>query len=372
MSLYLSVYHVSFPDPLSGGTGDPDLYLSHGSRGSSGLSPTDWDCASGGPASTESCVFNSPAPGTYNIMVQGFSDYSGVTLLGTTSDEGPFQIELVYINHGTASQDAAFQSAADRWMSIIQSDLPNLSFAAFPLAADDCTEGSPAFSGVVDDVLIYVDITAIDGPGSVLGQAGPCRVRGSMLPVTGSMQFDEADLAQLEADGDLSAVILHEMANVLGVGVLWDLFGFLQNPSDPENGGTTGADTHFTGPLAIAAFNSAGGVGYTGGEKVPVENILGAGSGDSHWREDPVDNELMTPVLNSGQTNPLSAITLQSMADMGYDVDVSRADPYNKVFTSPPRAPSPGARMIDLHDDVLRVPITVVDRDGRVIRVIRR
>ncbi len=184
---------------LSGGTGDSDLFVSHGSRGSTTPSPTDWDCASQGPASTESCVFNSPAPGTYHIMIQGFSAFSGASLLGATSEgpvESAFKIELVYINHGTASQDAAFQAAADRWMSIITADVPSVSVS---LAADDCTDGSPAFTGLVDDLIIYVDITPIDGLFNTVGQAGPCIIRGGTgIPAVGAMQFDNADLAQME------------------------------------------------------------------------------------------------------------------------------------------------------------------------------
>ena len=358
---------------LSGGTGDPDLYVSHGSRGSSTPLPSDWDCFSISSSTAESCTFNNPAPGTYHIMVQGDGSFSGVSLLGTTTEgpvESAFKIELVYINHGTASQDAAFESAADRWMSIIEADVPNITVN---LAADACTEGSPAFSGEVDDLIIYVDIGPIDGLFNTVGQAGPCVLRnGSLIPAVGSMQFDEADLGQMEIDGDLVEVALHEMGHVLGVGVLWNLAGLIQNPSLPENGGTTGADTHFTGPLAIAAFNAAGGTGYTGGGKVPVENMQGEGSGDSHWREDPLAEELMTPSFTAGETLPLSAISIQSMADLGYTVDVTQADPYSKAFTSPPRAPAPGARRIDLSNDILRVPIKVVDEDGRVIRVIGR
>ena len=294
-------------------------------------------------------------------------------MLGTTSEgpvSSPYNIELVFVNHGTASQDAAFQAAADRWMTIVLDELSNIDFSASPVAADACGDDSPAFSGTVDDLLIFVDIIAIDGPFGTLAQAGPCLTRGgSNLPIMGSMQFDQADLARLEVDGDMLAVVLHEMGHVIGIGVLWETFGLVVNPSLPSS---PGADTHFTGPLAISAFNAAGGTGYTGGAVVPVENMAGEGSGDSHWREDPVDNELMTPALNSGQSNPLSAISIQSLADMGYTVDVGQADAYSKAFTSPPRAPALGERMIDLSNDVLRNPIMVVDEQGRLIRVIAR
>ena len=35
------------------------------------------------------------------------------------------------------------------------------------------------------------------------------------------MQFDSADLASLEAQGQLVNVILHEMGHVLGLGTIW-------------------------------------------------------------------------------------------------------------------------------------------------------
>ena len=109
------------------------------------------------------------------------------------------------------------------------------------------------------------------------------------------------------------------MGHVLGVWTLWDSpFALVQNPSLPSS---PRVDTYFTGTFAIAAFDAAGGTSYTGGNKVPVENLLGVGSGDVHWRESVLMNELMTPVLNGSEPNPLSAITTQSLADLGYTVD---------------------------------------------------
>ena len=40
-----------------------------------------------------------------------------------------------------------------------------------------------------------------------------------------------------------------------------------------------------------------------------------------------MDNELMTGFMDAGDT-PLSAISIQAMADLGYQVDVSQADNY--------------------------------------------
>ena len=101
---------------------------------------------------------------------------------------------------------------------------------------------------------------------------------------------------------------LHEVGHVLGFGTVWDDLGFYQNPPD--------GDEHFNGPLAIAAFNDAGGWNYTG-KKVPLENW-------GHWRNSVFPGELM----NYGGGPYLSAITVQSLADLGYGVDVTQADAY--------------------------------------------
>ena len=79
----------------------------------------------------------------------------------------------------------------------------------------------------------------------------------------------------------------------------------------------------------------------------------------------------MTPYINVGGANPISAITLQAMADLGYTVDVSLADDYELPGTVPPGAGADRAgRVYDLTGDVVRVPVRVIDADGRVVRVI--
>lgn len=282
-----------------------------------------------------------------------------------------FWIELVFINHGTPSQDSAFIAAADRWMSILEGELSDIDFSANPVVAGGCTPGQPAISDTVDDIRIFVDIKQIDGVGGTLGQAGPCRIRSiTGLPAIGFMVFDFVDVAGLEATGDLVDVTVHEMAHVLGFGTLWSSFDtLLVNPSLPSN---LGADTHFLGAAAIAAFDAAGGTAYTGGAKVPVENQLPVGSSDSHWRELVLGLELMTPVLAPGVTNPLSAITIESLVDLGYSVDNSQADPFTETFSAPARLTAPGRGVIYLENDTYRGPLQVVDRSGNVIKTILR
>ena len=72
--------------------------------------------------------------------------------------------------------------------------------------------------------------------------------------------------------------------------------------------------------------------------------------------------ELMTGYLNSGVTNPLSAISIGAMKDIGYVVDLSVADPY----TVSPALRAPG-RVIELRELPAPTPLLVTP-EGRIIR----
>jgi hypothetical protein len=185
------------------------------------------------------------------------------------------------------------------------------------------------------------------------------------------MEFDTDDLAMIEAGGFLSSVILHEMGHVLGIGTLWGFQGFLVDPTfpTPEPGPENpGADPHFNGPQGLAAFDDVGGVAYVASAKVPVENTGGRGTADGHWREDALETELMTGFIQPG-TNPLSIVTLASLADQGYTVDLGAADSYGlflplRAFGERPK--------LHLGNDVYRGPIRMMDTRGRVTGLLRR
>jgi hypothetical protein len=90
----------------------------------------------------------------------------------------------------------------------------------------------------------------------------------------------------------------------------------------------------FVGPLAIAAYADLGGEGT-----VPVEGDQG-GSGTlfSHWDEATFFNELMTGFLNSSaNANLLSDLSVASMGDLGYVVNLGTGDKYKL-----PNTPGPG------------------------------
>lgn len=312
-------------------------------------------------------------PGSATVTVTatdpgGLSAYTSFPVSVRGASPGSYDIDLILIDEVSESVQAAFDDAVDYWSSILAgTELPNVSIPQdFELGCWDIKTRQTLPS--VDDLVIVASVREIDGPFGILASAGPCAIRDGEggLPFMGAMQFDVDDLELLEERGDMEEVILHEMGHVLGIGTIWHQFDLLVNPSLAVTGNP---DTHFPGPRAIAAFDDAGGTAYTDGEKVPVENRAGPGSGDSHWRESILDHELMTPYQNGGVPDPLSAITVQSLADLGYTVDVSIAEPYGLPGAIAPDVVAP-VEKIEYGDDILRGPIIVMDSDGRIVRVI--
>ena len=93
---------------------------------------------------------------------------------------------------------------------------------------------------------------------------------------------------------------------------------------------------------------------------------------DYHWQVIFFDDEIMGPL----EGGILSAITLQALADMGYTVDLGFAE----AFTVPKNAYNQARdnqaqdgfrRILDMSNDVLSQPVTVLDRYGTPVRVIQ-
>jgi hypothetical protein len=219
----------------------------------------------------------------------------------------PFTITIRFAGGLTARQKAAFRAAADRWTRVIVGDLPRARVGG----------------QIIDDVLIIAQGVAIDGPGGILGQAGPTHLRprsagaAAFLPARGVMSFDTADLAAMQAAGTLRGVIAHEMGHVLGIGTIWARKGLLR--------GAGGRNPTFAGPRAVEEYRQLRGAPRR--RRVPVENTGGPGTRDSHWRERVFRAELMTSAISSAG-NPLSRMTVASLGDLGYEVDLDAAEPY--------------------------------------------
>ncbi|WP_371226264.1 leishmanolysin-related zinc metalloendopeptidase [Roseovarius sp. 2305UL8-3] len=210
-------------------------------------------------------------------------------------------IELVFSGDFTTARRAVFDDAAARWDAVINTAFDPIQF-----------EGT-----VLTGVRIDASIVEIDGASGILGQAGPTVLRpGSELPLTGVMEFDQADVVNLENAGSFADVILHEMAHVLGFGTLWSRRNLIA--------GAGTMDPRFVGPAASREFAR---LDPDGGTAVPLANTGGAGTREGHWRELVFGDELLTGFL-SGSDRPLSRMSIASFEDLGYGVDYSRADPF--------------------------------------------
>ena len=247
------------------------------------------------------------------------------------------------------------EEAVRRWEAAISGDLERR----------DVAEGSNilpcrgfqelADGTSIDDAMMMINIDTIDGPGAVLGSAGPCYLRPTDgLPYLGVLTLDQDDLLAYQSEETITDIIQHEMGHILGIGPLWD----------PLLEGSGTGDPRFTGENAVTAYHAAGGTEET----IPVEGTGGQGTAEAHWREAdngvPVfDSELMTGYIEpQGVDNYLSAMTIGSLADLGYSVDYAAAEQKPLLLRSDRLAPG---RSLG-HDMAATWPIYAVNPDGSV------
>ena len=229
---------------------------------------------------------------------------------GTPNVTVGFDIVLNFINTPTAGEAAAFAAAEASWESLVlgyQENVPT------------------------NTVTIDVNLAPIDGPGGILGSAGPTVGKDAtstfLYTDIGVMNFDTDDLPILEAAGVLDEVIQHEMGHVIGIGTLWSsaaagIPGFQELYVNGSG--------QYTGAFGLASYNAEF---DQAGAFVPVELGGGTGTADGHWNE--VDggagptgitsnitgqdfrDELMTGWLNAPTF--LSTLTRDSLWDLGYN-----------------------------------------------------
>ena len=106
-----------------------------------------------------------------------------------------FRISLEFGPGLTREQRKIFTEAARRWQQVIR--------------GSSSSNGTVAGPGPLV-LRITASAPQLDGPGRVLGRAGPTYLREwDGLPVQGIMEFDAADLAEMQQAGTLKDVILH-------------------------------------------------------------------------------------------------------------------------------------------------------------------
>lgn len=107
----------------------------------------------------------------------------------------------------------------------------------------------------------------------------------------------------------------------------------------------------------MTEYRAIGGVG-----NVPLETTGGDGTRDSHWAESVFDRQVMTGFIEqTGTFMPLTRITIASMADLGYTVDLTAADSFSLMVA----LLAPDALRDNMgHDHIFRGPIIILEEDG--------
>ena len=353
--------------------------------------PVTWTVTAGGGTLGGAATVNTDANGFVDAPTWTLGRRGGTQALtashNAVSAQFPAFIQTAYTVDvrfsGTPPTGAVAQAFADaqaRIMAMVTGDIPDivvrsLTSATQPFNVADCGVSgvTGSINETVDDVVIFAAVDSIDGVGRVLGSAGPCLVRNtSSMAALGIMKFDRDDLINLANAGRLNDVITHEMLHIVGIGTNWRARGLLADSGL--------ATVRVTGALAAQACVDVGGGAVCPGS-VPAENCLdlapgtscGQGTINSHWKESTFRTELMTGY--AGATNPLSRITVQGIADLGYTVNVLAADPY----TVPPPTLMAMLRMegdVPTAEAEIRLaepiqPKYAIDPSGRLRRVLR-
>ena len=240
-------------------------------------------------------------------------------LLLISESAASFTINLQFDSSLSSTYRQPFYQAASFWESQITGYRIN----------------DPSLTGIT----IQANVTPIDGAYGILGSAGPLTaalfnqviLNGEVLPsnhamaITGTMDFDTADVDRMIADNTFEDVIIHEMGHVIGFGTVWNLnfYNTLYNPVYNTPG-------QYTGTYGLAAYQQE----YDPSALfVPVELDGGEGTANGHWDEayggtfntgitDTLGRdlryELMTGWLNS--PSYISETTLGQFKDIGYEV----------------------------------------------------
>lgn len=304
------------------------------------------------------------ASGTQSVMATS-TGFAPVSFVAQTSNPPPstFRIEVRYADgtNPTDAQRAAFDAAVTRWTNLVVSGGP-------PYLINENAGCGNMMGQTIDGVVITVVLRPLSG--NILGSAGPCILRDQgLLPVQGYMEFNTNFLAQLEQSGQLSPVVLHEMGHVLGFGTIWNYNGLPGNSSNHLLDGSPGSDPTYNGSSGRAAFFGSMSLGFSfTGTPVPVEGLpAGPGTAYSHWRKSTFANELMTGFLGA-PPNPLSAISVASLRDLGYQVNDALAD----SFTFMAALQGYGQPGLQITEGQLPGDIMVINRQGRRVGTIPR
>jgi hypothetical protein len=260
-------------------------------------------------------------------LAGAFAVAAALSCGGGGGQTAPFHITIRYMDSASGpgglsdAQKTALEAARARLEKVV---LNSMSVVDVDNACKDDVE-TLHIQETVSGLLILVKKVDLGDP-NILASSGPCVLRGQThYPLVAVLDVN-SDATMTEQE--FRNVALHEMIHTLGFGTLW-------GPPDPVKGfgfdlihGIGTPDVEFEGKNALLAAQTLNRNSVSPGwTTVPVEEGGQEGTVNDHWRKSVFDNELMTGYVDVA-AQPLSATTIQSLADLGYSVDVSQADPY--------------------------------------------
>lgn len=358
----LAIHTQRLPPALHGGPynvrlrangGNGQTHTWHVVSGSlpAGLTLTDDGRIEGTPTAVGTATF------AIEVRSAGLGDRVDYALSVVSNDTNAFRITIFAVTDVPAAIQPHVQEAIERWEAAVVGNLPAVAIPPTFFGPNHCGGFGNQVNGTsTNDLLIILNIMPIDGPGRVLGRAGPCGLReGGLLPFAGIVTLDVDDLAPIAGTETLTDIIAHEIGHVLGFGTLWELFDLVA--------GAGTADPRFTGSKAVTEWQALGGPGA-----VPLEATGGAGTIESHWRKTVFRRELMTGFAEPvGIDQPLSRVSIAAQADLGYTVDMDAADAFS--LGSPLTAQGAELHRHDQaglgYDVPYTGPVLVLRRDGR-------
>jgi hypothetical protein len=201
-------------------------------------------------------------------------------------------------------------------------------------------------NGALPVTIILEDFNLRDGKPDelTLASAKPIVVSsGSRLRLqAGQVTMNSRRLGSLSLE-DTTALLIHELAHVLGLGTLWEPLNFRANDGSIVPIGTrpNGGSLIDRTSQQYMADSYAGWVygellAQAGRSETVVATAVPIDAQFSHWAEDIFQSESLTPVApNSGQFAPVSQLTLAALKDLGWAVNFGVAQDYSLPAPSP-------------------------------------
>jgi hypothetical protein len=231
----------------------------------------------------------------------------------TTADSISYDLPLDVRFVGTVPADVqqAALAAAARWKQVVRGPWTTVT----PPAGGAPCDFAPALTTPVPSMVVYVRMSAPDSLQGYAANGGACAVRpGTLLTYEGIVTVSTPNIDITRQNGTLGVTVAHEFGHVMGIGSNWQASSYLLDGNGPNPA--------FAGPAAMqAAFD----VGATASASTPVQIAHPGESGAyAHWRTPGTGNEIM----RSGGGTAISKITLGALQDLGYVVDMTKADTF--------------------------------------------